>query len=349
MRSASPSPAGAPGFLPAAAVDRNIAGIPPEVARQAVTWLVELQTAGPTSDTDQAIQRWRAQDPAHERAWQRIESVNARLGGLASPLGSTLAQAALTQPATHSRRQAIKLLALALFAGGSVLTVRDNAPWQAWLADEQSATGERRTLRLADGSKLQLNSDSAVNIVFSEKMRQLKLVRGEILIDTGRDDAFPQPRPFRVETRDGALVPIGTRFSVRLHEDRTRLDVFAGAVEILPSGAVDRKMTIAAGNSVEFADDTISATESADENRIAWQDHMIVASQMRLADFVAEVDRHRPGRLHCDPAVAELRLSGSYPLGEPEKILDALRSTLPVEIHYITRYWATVKASSRNR
>lgn len=334
---------------PSAAVDRNIADISPEVARQAVSWLIELQAAGPTSNIGQAIQRWRAQDPAHERAWQRIESVNARLGNLASPFASSLAQAALTQPASRSRRQAIKLLSVALLTGGSALTVSDNAPWQPWLADEQSGTGERRRLQLADGSTIHLNSNSAVNIVFSEKMRQLKLLRGEILIDTGRDDNFPRPRPFRVETQHGVLLPIGTRFSVRHHEDRTRLDVFAGAVEIQPGAAVDRRMTVSAGSSAEFSADAVFTAEAADENRIAWQEHMIVASHMRLADFIAEVDRHRPGHLHCAPEVAELRLSGSFPLADTEKILDALRSTLPVEVHYFTRYWATVKAADRER
>lgn len=340
MRTTSPSAAG----------DRNIADIPPEVARQAVTWLVELQAAGPASNIGQAIQRWRDQDPAHERAWQRIESVNARLGNLASPFASSLAQAALTQPASRGRRQAIKLLTVALLTGGTaLLTVSGNAPWQPWLADEQSGTGERRQLQLADGSTIHLNSNTAVDIVFSEKMRQLVLLRGEILVDTGRDDKLPRPRPFRVETQHGALLPIGTRFSVRLHEDRTRLDVFAGAVEILPAAAIDHRMTIKAGNSAEFSADAVFTAEAADENRIAWQEHMIVASHMRLADFIAEVDRHRHGHLHCAPEVAELRLSGSFPLADTEKILDALRSTLPVEVHYVTRYWATVKAARQGR
>lgn len=331
--------------LPAAATDGHSASITPDVARQAVTWLVEWQMAGPDAGIEQAILDWRAQDPSHERAWRHIESVNARLGGLASPLGSALAQAALTQPATHGRRQAIKLLTFALLAGGAAFAARDRAPWQTWLADVRSATGERRTLQLADGSRLQLNSNSAVNIVFSENIRQLHLIRGEILVDTGRDEAARQVRGFRVDTPHGRLAPIGTRFSVRLYDDRTRLDVFAGAVAIQWSGDDGHALTIDAGYSAEFADHAVLANGSADESRVAWQDNMLVASQMRLTDFIAELDRHRPGHLNCDPAVANLRLSGSYPLANPDRILDALRSTLPVEIHYLTRYWATIRAA----
>ena len=192
-----------------------------------------------------------------------------------------------------------------------------------------------------------LNSNSAVNIAFSDHARRLQLVRGEILIDTGRDEAFAKPRPFQVATPHGVLQPLGTRFSVRLYDDRTRLDVFAGAVEIHPAQAAAPSLTVNAGNSAEFAGHTILASGTADNDRIAWQDGMIVATRMRLADFLAELDRHRPGRLNCDPAVAALRLLGSYPLAEPDRILDALRSTLPVEIHYVTRYWATVRAARR--
>ncbi|RKT49640.1 FecR family protein [Azonexus fungiphilus] len=329
----------ADGFLPKTAVDR-------EIARQAVTWLVELQTAAPGSGIEQAIRDWRARDPAHEAAWQHIETVNARLGSLASPLGSALARAALSRPASRSRRQAIKLLAGALFAGGSLLAVERQTPWPAWVADERSGTGQRRRLQLADGSRLLLNSDSAVNLVFSAKTREVQLLRGEILVDTGRDEAHAPPRRFRVTTPHGELTPLGTRFAVRLHDDRTRLDVFAGAVEIRPAGD-RRRLTVDAGESAEFAEPAVLATGHADADRIAWQDEMLVASRMRLADFVAELDRHRRGRLHCDPAVGELRISGSFPLADPERILDALRSTLPVEIHYLTRYWATVRPAAR--
>jgi transmembrane sensor len=77
----------------------------------------------------------------------------------------------------------------------------------------------------------------------------------------------------------------------------------------------------------------------------AWTDGMLVASGMRLADFLAELSRHRPGYLGCDPAIAGLRVSGTYPLADTDRILDTLRTTLPVEIHFRTRYWVTVRGA----
>ena len=319
------------------------ADISPRIAEQAVTWLVDLQAAAPDSALHHDFLRWRQADPAHERAWQRIEAVNARLGGLASPLGSAISRAALAPPRSNRRRQAVKLIALTLFAGGAALATREQAPWQAWLADLRTRSGERRSLVLADGTRLALNSDTAVDVAFSTSGRRLRLLRGEILVDTGKDEGAALPRPFSVATRHGQLTPLGTRFSVRLHDTRTRLEVYEGAVEVLPAGQPANKRIIAAGQGADFTGDAVGTNDPADENRVAWRDGILVASRMRLADFLAELDRHRPGHLGCDPQVADLRLTGTYPLEDPERILDALRATLPVEIHYFTRYWVSVR------
>lgn len=347
IESASADATGATAALSPAAAGRKPADVSPQVARQAVTWLVELQAAAPDSPVRQDFERWLRADPAHERAWRHIEAINARLSGLASPLGSSLARASLTPAGSNRRRRAIKTLVLLLFAGGTLLAARDRAPWQPWLADLRTRSGERRSLVLADGTRLALNSDSAVDLAFTADSRRLRLLRGEILIDTGKDEGAARPRPFVVATRHGELVPRGTRFSVRLLDAHTRLEVHEGAVEIRPREAPERRFVVKAGQRVDFTADATGEPAAADENRTAWRDGMLVASRMRLADFLAELDRHRPGRLNCAPEVAGLRLSGTYPLDDPERILHALPATLPVEIHYFTRYWATVRAARR--
>jgi transmembrane sensor len=70
---------------------------------------------------------------------------------------------------------------------------------------------------------------------------------------------------------------------------------------------------------------------------------MLVAAHMRLADFLAELSRYRRGRLNCDPKVADLLISGSYPLNDSERILDMLEVSLPVKVQRFTRYWVTVE------
>lgn len=70
---------------------------------------------------------------------------------------------------------------------------------------------------------------------------------------------------------------------------------------------------------------------------------MLVASQMRLADFLAELGRYRHGQLGCSEQVADLRISGSYPLDDSERILQMLEVALPVRVRRFTRYWVTVE------
>ena len=64
---------------------------------------------------------------------------------------------------------------------------------------------------------------------------------------------------------------------------------------------------------------------------------------MRLADFLAELSRYRRGRLNCDAKVADLLISGSYPLNDSERILDMLEVALPVKVQRFTRYWVNVE------
>jgi transmembrane sensor len=163
------------------------------------------------------------------------------------------------------------------------------------------------------------------------------------MLTTGRDDGVAH-RPFLLQTVQGELRPIGTRFSVRQQTNVSRLDVFEGAVEIRPRDGAGLTRILQAGERASFTYSGIGTIAAANEMDSAWTEDMIVASGMRLQDFIAELSRHRRGRLTCDPAIAELRVSGTYPLNDSDLILDALRSSLPIEAHFMTRYWVTLRA-----
>ncbi|NHZ41648.1 FecR domain-containing protein [Massilia aquatica] len=318
--------------------------VPAAVARQAVEWLVELQSDEASEATRAALQQWRAAHPEHERAWQHIAAVNARWRGAAG--ASPLSHAALLDtPAAPARplprRAAAKTLAALLCAGGGAWLAQQQAPWREWRADARTGTGQRRSIVLADGGTVWLNSGSAVDVRFSATERRVRLVGGEILVTSGKD---PGERPFIVETAEGELQALGTRFAVRQHAGASRVDVFDGAVAIRPRNAIEAPLRILrAGQQARFSAAAVAPAQAADDDSVAWADGMLVASGMRLADFLAELGRHRPGRLGCDPAVANLRVSGSYPLADTGRILDTLRTTLPVEIDFLTRYWVTVR------
>ncbi|MGF6992843.1 FecR domain-containing protein [Paraburkholderia sp. GAS32] len=324
--------------------------IPQHIALRAVEWWMELQSGDDTRAQQLALARWCAEHPDHERAWQHICSVSSRFRGLAETGtdnadtgGAAAARAALTRPGSAKRRANVKVLATLLFAGGATWIAGEHVPWRAWSADARTALGERRTMTLADGTRLTLNTDSAIDIRFSSIERRLRLIKGEIMIATGHSDS--ERRPFIVETAQGSLQPLGTRFAVRQQSTLCRLDVFEGAVRINPFDAPGLAPVVHAGQRARFTRDDVSAVEPISENDAAWTDGLIVASGMRLGDFVNELDRYRAGHLSCDPSVAGLRLSGTFPLADTDRVLDTLARTLPIEVVFITRYWGSVRAA----
>ncbi|ARF84530.1 iron siderophore sensor protein [Burkholderia cenocepacia] len=314
--------------------------MPPHVARRAVEWWVDRQSGRTDDAFVAALARWRAEDPAHDAAWRHIEAMQGRFGRLAAGLDAQAAHAALL-PQRAGRRAAAKALAVLLFAGGAAWMAEPARRAAIWPADLRTAVGERRTVTLADRTVVVLDTDTALDVRFDDAARRLRLLRGTIMVTSGHDDRLPA-RPLVVVTAQGELRPLGTRFAVRQRDGATRVEVFAGAVQVQPVDASAGMRVIAAGEGADFTRDAIDAPAPLDPYAAAWTNGMLVASRMRLADLVAELDRHRRGSLRCDPAVAELRVSGTYPLDDPQRVLDTLAATLPIDVHYLTRYWATV-------
>jgi transmembrane sensor len=306
-----------------------------QVAEQAVHWLVEMQ-GGPLSPSQQrAWQQWHDAHSEHQRAWQHIQRVNQRLRGLSSPL----AHSALNAPTSSSRRQALKLLLL--LGAGSAVTwgMREQNLLPPLLADYRSPVGQRRDLRLDDGSRLQLNTRSAVDVHFDGQQRLIRLLEGEILLTTAQER-----RPLLVQSAEGLLRPQGARLNLRQFNQRSELAVFEGSVSVSPTAYNSAALTVQAGQQLSFNANAWGTPRPLDAGSGAWSDGMLVAAHMRLADFLQELGRYRRGQLNCDARVADLLISGSYPLDDSERILDLLEISLPVKVQRFTRYWVTVQA-----
>lgn len=316
----------------------HAAGIPPEVAERALEWLVELQGDEVPDDVRQAWTRWRGAHPDHERAWQRIEAVNGKLQPLASTLNATIAQAALLAPRSPRRRRAIKTLAALVFAAGAAWSVEEYAPWRVWTSDYRTVVGERRALLLADGTRLVLNTGSAIDVRFNARERRIRLIAGEIFIATAADRAAPA-RPFLVETVEGTAQALGTEYAVRRLDEGTEIGVFKGAVRIRPRGGDDRAADLQAGYTALCTARQVTAPRQVQESSVAWKDGFIVARGMRLDDFIAELARYSADALSCDPRIAGLRVSGSFPLRDIDQVLRTVGMTVGAQLEIHTRFW----------
>ncbi|WP_454564857.1 DUF4880 domain-containing protein [Pseudomonas sp. AIG] len=299
-----------------------------QVAEQAVHWLMEMQQGALTPRQQQAWQQWLDAHSEHRRAWEHIQRVNQRLRGVSSPL----AHAALNGPKSGSRRQALKLL-LILGAGSAVTWgMREHNPVPSLLADYRSPLGQRRKVSLGGGDKLQLNTASAVDVDSAQRL--IRLLEGEILLTAAQY--------FEVHTAQGLLKAQGARLNVRQFADRTQIALFEGRVELSGDGRAPMLLPVA--RQLSFTSTSVSEAKPLDANSGAWADGMLVAAHMRLGDFLEELGRYRRGQLNCDRNVADLLISGTYPLDDSERILDLLEISLPVKVRRFTRYWVTVEA-----
>ncbi|HFX0594578.1 TPA: FecR family protein, partial [Pseudomonas aeruginosa] len=236
---------------------------------------------------------------------------------------------ALERPSGSGRRAVLRGLALLL--GGAPLV------WWGWRAqvwrdgfgaDYLTAVGERRDLVLEDGSQVEMNTDSALDVRYDAGQRLLRLYRGEIYLRTAADRREP-PRPFLVRTEQGLMRALGTAFSVRREGAETVLAVYEGAVQVRPEGAASAAdgRVIEAGQRVRFDRQRIGPVESASEAALAWRQGLLVADDMPLRQWAGELMRYGGESIECEPSLDALRVSGTFPIDDLPLALAMLAQT----------------------
>ncbi|MFJ1300700.1 FecR domain-containing protein [Pseudomonadota bacterium AL_CKDN230030165-1A_HGKHYDSX7] len=322
------------------------APIPVAVSKAAVRWLIALDSPRATQQTHEQWRTWLQADSVHARAWAHLQE----MGLCLRQVNPAIAHSTLALPDASvklSRRRALGLLAGGVVSAAGVWALQDSVSWRTWRADYHTAVGKRHRVALADGGEVVLNTDSAINVRFDEQRRLLQLIRGEMLVTTGPDRSGPaQGRPFLVETAQGVLRALGTRFTVRQFDSECELNVLDGAVEVKPQDAPAQPFVVEAGRQARFDRWQLLGSTEADPAAGAWSNGMLIVHRMPLGEFVAELARYRSGHLGCDTAVAHLPVSGIFPVDDTERVLDMLGKTLPVRVRTRTRYWVTVQANA---
>lgn len=308
--------------------------------QQAADWFARLTGEPHAGDLHEAWRQWHALSEQNRLAWRYVERVSQRF----APLQEDVAGAAKTlenlRHTQRSRRQVLRNLSVVM--GGAMLGW---ASWRqrwlpdsltAWTTDYHTTTQVLGEQRLADGTRLWLNSGTALDVDFSPQQRTLRLYSGEILINTGSDS-----RPFFVQTEQGLLRPLGTRFSVREGAGITRLNVFEGRVQVTSTASAQSRV-VPAGQGVAFDRQQVFATQPAQSGREAWAQGLLLANDTRLGDFIRELSTYRHGHLGIDPRVAGLRVMGTYPLRDTDQVLAMLEQALPIRVERHFPWWVTV-------
>jgi transmembrane sensor len=205
-------------------------------------------------------------------------------------------------------------------------------PLDVWSADLRTATGERKKVQLADGSSVQLNTASAVDIDL--KNRRLKLLEGEIALNV------PGTSPLTILTRFGQVIVSQSEVCVRQGPVGCKVSVLRGSVQLQPlHGPV---FSLLGGQQVSLQAAGANAVEPFDVLAPGWRDGVLMAQNQPLGDFLRELSTYRPGVLRWEPALESLRITGSFRLEDTDRILALLEASLPLEVHSRTRYWVTL-------
>ncbi|MEG0859407.1 MAG: DUF4880 domain-containing protein [Pseudomonas sp.] len=298
-----------------------------QLARAAAAWLALLDSGRASVEDLQRLDHWRAADPRHEQVWQRAEGLRQRF----QAVPQALAMASLDRPQASRRTLLKRGLALAVLVPGGWL-LSQQLPLAMWRADLRTAVGERRGVRLADGSMLQLNTATAVDVEMAQ--HRLALIEGEIALSVNR------AQPIEVDFGLGRVTTGQAQICLRRDADSCRVSVLHGTVQVRPEQGT--ALALHYGDQLTLYADGSGAMARFDPHMPDWRDGVLSVENQPLGLFLREVGRYRPGILRWEPALESLKVTGTFQLNDTDRILALLAASLPLKVQSRSRYWVTL-------
>ncbi len=292
-------------------------------SREALDWFVRLQAGTEDPAVARGFRAWLESDP---RCGAAFEKVTAIWGAPELLLASkNVAKATGFSPAhKNSPRRSLARKATALGIAVIVALGVSKGPdlLLRMQADYITATGERQSITLPDGSQMALNTGSAVALDFSERERRVKILKGEAYFDvrTGMAD------PFRVVGDFGEVEVKGTAFSVRLGEDEDSVVLSRGSVHVARRAYPHEQRPLHPGETISVTSDAIEQPRQIDtEQSLAWLEGRISFHDQPFGQVLSDLRRYYPGTVFvANRAIEKISVSGNYKLDQPLKAIEAL-------------------------
>jgi transmembrane sensor len=303
---------------------------------QAERWFARLRAPDCEPGQRQQFQRWQ-QQPEHADAYARTEALWDELGALAGNAElQRQAQQLLraTEPLQRSQRPRWREWALAAsllvsVAVGAALWWSP-APLPA-VPQEIHATvpGQTRSIALADGSQLTLNTDTEVAVSLEPQLRRLELRRGEALFEVAHDAR----RPFVVTIGNDEVRALGTRFQVRRDPAAVTVTLLQGRVAVARASDGEQA-TLTPGEQLQYAAQGAMQRRMIDpEIAASWTRGRLIFRATPLAEALAEVNRYAtPAIVIRDPQLAQTPISGSVKVGDGRSMALALSRLLELQV-----------------
>lgn len=313
-----------------------------QLEAEAVTLVVRLMAGGDRQAARQAAEAWRRRGPVHDAAFQKAWRLWAGMEGLREDLVRAGLVAASDQSGERTARALSRGMkgrgwmrwgALAAAIAAVAVGVSLHTGVVARLtADYATGTGQQSSAALADGSRLQLNTQAAVSVRYSASARLVALLAGEAAFQVAKDPL----RPFIVEAQGGTVRAVGTEFLVHAEEEGALVTVVEGVVEVRTeaegrTGGVP--VLVEAGQRVRYSRTAgVGPVEPADlQLATAWRRGKLMFDAAPLAAVIEELNRYRPGYiLLLNNTLAAHPVSGVFDVNRLDSAVATIEETLAV-------------------
>jgi len=297
-----------------------------DIAQAAEAWYVRLNDPGASAADHSSFLRWWAGDARHAAAFEKAAELWVAIGPAVEALGRDGWHRALP-----ARRRLAPVLAAATGLAAAVLLAFGFLAWRdpGWdermFADFSTVPGQREALTLADGSRLELDADSAVDLAFTIRGRELRLLRGRVWVDVARDEG----RPFRVISGEASVEVLGTAFSVARLDGGLTAVVQRGLVALSRAGD---EVILRAGEAADAAAGRPLIVRSAPAVALAWRQGLLVFDGTPLGEVARVLERAGAGPVVLiDAAARRAVFSGVFQSDRPEAVLAALSPALGLQ------------------
>ena len=341
----------------------------PDITTEALGWIAQLETGRMTAEDIAALKEWISRSPRHAqeiRKMAKLSEATNVLTGMAGPISAAASERRAAVSARAPKwwaRPRIALAAIAVFACASLVGLYTGGPTTVPSDPLVFATdvGGYKEQDLPDGSRVKLNTDSRVQVDFSEGQRTIRLVQGEAYFDVAHD----RSSPFVVLAGDRLVEAVGTAFAVRWTDGDLSVTVSEGRVAFSPTNpefsaqhpAIEalfpegesettvsasepvlldagQKISLPAGHQASII--TAIATQQI-ESELSWQNGILDFRQRPLKDIIDEINRYTDVRIEIEDAeLGALEFGGIFRTGETDALLDALELAFDIEVDRVS-------------
>lgn len=291
---------------------------------ESTRWFARLRSDTVSAQERAEFEVWRDSSLANRRAYDELTGIWNAMDGL---------DAAPAEGPARIRMAAFGL-AGTIAAAVAWLLIAMVAALPPFAPDTyETAAGEQRSLPLADGSTVHLNTRTRVAVDLTDSERHVRLDSGEALFDVAADPA----RPFIIATGSGAIRVLGTRFNVRRLAGSTDVAVIEGKVHVAAGGTDDpgeiaASVTLTAGQQVRIAAAGLSGIATISPGLIAsWRDGRLIYRGVPLSEVVSDLNRYLENGIRIgDSALEDLTVTAVIRIEDRDSILAALDGSLPL-------------------